>query len=430
MQSQQQSVRGHSLKSFVDSLIQSLPDKLISSQTADQFGLVYFGNVHDAIPRLLILDQSLRLEERCVWQVMRVSITDASKPASLLTQSSLALQCCVDIKTIRRYLHVLRATRWITRCAHVRHRGTVWALHDEPLSLADTLLLDPGYMNFVKSNSINSVKRLQQIAHAVLGMFESDASHEHNYCESRTQLDQIAARLDAHSGTRKHGNGSFFAAPQTFSSGENVDKGANFPIRNSGFFDREICPANVSTAFLTGKFAPSEPMEEEFSSSMDKFPCSSFINTNSNLNTTTTKIPTEIPREEPTEKFSKHGKSNWLEELKWPKRLTSKERELALPALALHDRENAQYLLNYLSDRLSAASRCEAPPVPNPLAYLVKIAGMHANKALMPSTYGVRDERKISAVPEPVKQTVPKPMSRIDAAEEMKKIRRTLGRRT
>src|SRR3990167_6290332 len=142
------------LKRFVDSLINSLPERAGAAE--DQFGLVYLGNVHDAIPRLLILDQGLRLEERCVWQVMRISITDPGRPASLLTQQQLAAQCGVDIKTMRRYLHALRANRWITHCARIHGRGTVWALHDEPLSLADTAVLDPGYTPFIHECSASN----------------------------------------------------------------------------------------------------------------------------------------------------------------------------------------------------------------------------------------------------------------------------------
>ncbi len=417
--------RVQALKRFVESMVTNLPER--AGATEDQFGLVYLGNVHDAIPRLLILDQGLRLEERCVWQVMRISITDPGRPASLLTQSQMASQCCVDIKTMRRYLQCLRATRWITRCAMVRGRGTIWSLHDEPLALADTLLLDPSYLQFIEECALSQQKRLREIGRGILDTLRQDIRKGQDYSRPATQLEQAALRLDAliqSSPTVSHENiigGGYFAIAPNIGQ-QNSSNSEHREICPMGG-DGEICPTEpeLSTTgkfALCGKFVP-----EEKSPSAENFPaCSSFnyLNNINNLNTTTTTKTNPILVNTSTreEKFSKPDdfsessstsaptepteltKSNagsahpeWVAKLKWPTRLREAERRLVLPALTAQNYETAQYLLNYLSDRLQAASRGEARPVPNPVAYLIQIAALHASGNLMPSSWGIRDAK-------------------------------------
>ncbi|CBL45349.1 hypothetical protein HDN1F_35530 [gamma proteobacterium HdN1] len=412
--------RGHALKQFIDSMIQSLPTgSSKNSHSDDQFGLVYLGNVHDSIPRLLVLDQSLRLEERCVWQVMRVGIHDPARPASLLKQSELAEQCSVDTKTIRRYLHALRATRWITRCAMVHGRGTVWALHDEPLSLADTQLLDPGYLQFINECARSKHKRLQDLGQSVLDMLEADIAYGHDSSQPATQIEQAAKRLDALAKTpRKTSSGSFFAA---FPGSQSDQKRSNFERR-------EIFPVDNSrtnfpiTHLSTGKISLS---------SQDKFPygdnlsCSSSKNNKyiyKNTTTTNTDLDKTNTREDnfsSTDKLSSPSPKfqppqplqppHWADQLNWPKALREREKQHALAILTSPQMnlESAQFLLNYLSDRLTAAQRGEAKPLSNCVAYLSKLAEKHRSGDLQPSSWGLREIRQPAAIPVEFKPTTP-----------------------
>src|SRR5690606_35492830 len=91
----------------------------------------------------------------------------------------------------------LRATRWITRCAMVRGRGTVWSLHDEPLSIADTLLLDLGYMQFIDECALSQQKRLRELGRGLLNTLREDVRQGHDYSLPVTQLDQATRRINA-----------------------------------------------------------------------------------------------------------------------------------------------------------------------------------------------------------------------------------------
>ena len=82
------------------------------------------------------------------------------------------LKCSRPI--VSRNLQVLRALRWITLCQVVRgadgqYRGAIYAQHDEPISLAETLLLDSTYLDFLQEETRGDVlKRLNNIKHSVL----------------------------------------------------------------------------------------------------------------------------------------------------------------------------------------------------------------------------------------------------------------------
>lgn len=391
--------KGHALKQFIDTLVNSLPTRAQGND--DQLGLVYLGNVHDAIPRLLILDQGLRLEERCVWQVMRISITDPGRPASLLTQSQLSRQCCVDIKTMRRYLHALRATRWITRCAMVHGRGTVWALHDEPLSVADTLLLDPGYMQFINECAHGNHKRLSELGQAIFTTFQEDVAHGHDYSQPVTQLEQAARRLDALTETpRQNAISTFFATPpSTHENSSNIERREKFPVDNR----REIFPTQPDLSTVGKISLRGKSVREENSSLAGNLSCCSSNSLENkdlykNTTATTNRPPIEIQGNTREENFSRRTEParqtqpDWTKQLQWSSQLKEQEKLLILPVLTASgvSFETAQYLLNYLTDRLAAAKRGDAAAVPNPVGYLIQLSKLHAQGQLQPSSWGLR----------------------------------------
>lgn len=458
--------RGHALKHLVNHLIASLPS---APQGAgdDQLGLVYLGNVHDSIPRLLILDQGLRLEERCVWQIMRICIIDPGRPASLLTQQQLAAQCGVDIKTMRRYLHALRANRWITHCARIHGRGTVWALHDEPLSLADTAVLDPGYTPFIHECSASNIKRLRELGCAVFRTLCTDTAHGHDYSQPVTQLEQMARRFSAletaTAPTRATGNDCHQALPisgKLFFATDSL-VGTNreiFPVHNGKVIhNRAICPTKNEEVIHNGENFPvaSENIStaEENSSHAENFSnaharSSNYLN-NKNINTkttTTTKTNYQNPvreginstaapitnqathqahqQRQPRPRFKPLDTyPDWVEHLRWPQQIKPAERQMMLPALCAHDQANAQYLLNYLIDRLKAGKCGDAPAVPNPVGYLCQIAALHAKGELVESSWGTRRQHQVQT--EPVSES--KQMEKELAMDRMSQLKQQMG---
>ena len=475
--------RGHALKNLVNHLIASLPS---SQQGAgeDQLGLVYLGTVHDSIPRLLILDQGLRLEERCVWQIMRICIIDPARPASLLTQQQLAHHCCVDRKTLRRYLYALRANRWVTQCAKIHGRGTIWALHDEPLALPDTLLLDPDYMAFIQECGRSDIKRLREVGLGVLRTLQHQTAIGLDYSQTIGPLEQVARRMAAlnevspsqstDSSSRQVVGGlsmhsDFYAINAQIRP--NLEHGANFPIGSNEVIHNG---ANFPTADMTRYGAKRPTLEEKFPHAEENSPQtenlvnahthahglnaqargSNYLNNkNKYIKTTTTKHtnqdsaheaadnitePNTFPENRQTPQRRKPRPRlkpldtypAWVENLRWPQQIKPAERDMMLPALCAHDHADAQYLLNYLIDRLRAANRGEAPAVPNPVGYLCQIAALHSNGELAASSWGTRHPSQTQPTLKPKDKTETMLMSQEDkdlAIERLSQLKQKMG---
>ena len=145
------------------------------SQTGDS--VLFVGTWNDSIPRLLIRDPILKPTEVRLWAVIR-TLTDPSSPTAMPGAESLASQCNVSSRTtITTALLILRITRWISLCARVRDQGgrfagCVYALHDEPATLADAMHLDPEYVSFLHEMTQHSTPRVRQVATGVLGTIE------------------------------------------------------------------------------------------------------------------------------------------------------------------------------------------------------------------------------------------------------------------
>lgn len=163
-------------------LIQASLDQLLDDTPAKaNEGLLFLGNWHDALPRLLIQDPILQPVDKVVWQVIKLQAT-AQGATGFPTYDQIARWANVaSDATVARAIAILRSTRWLTLCVQKartrkgRFRGNVYALHDEPLALGDTLHLDPEYMQFLCRLAAKPGEgRVGEVAKAVLGSIELD----------------------------------------------------------------------------------------------------------------------------------------------------------------------------------------------------------------------------------------------------------------
>ncbi len=116
--------------------------------------MLYLGNWQDPIPRLLILDRTLDASDVRLWAYLRTLFTQPGMPTAFPSYKDIQRDLPMAKATLAGCISILRATRWITRCATVRdgrgrYKGNIYALHNEPLNLADTLYLDDEYMAFL-----------------------------------------------------------------------------------------------------------------------------------------------------------------------------------------------------------------------------------------------------------------------------------------
>ena len=138
-------------------------------------GVIFTGNIHHTIPHNLLLDPILSPVDKTLWMVMRASITNPKSPGYIPSRDELSTAMNTSRPTITRARNTLRIGRWMTYCRTVRDKkkrflGDVYLLHEEPLSLEDTLVLDSGYIRFLEDQAAGTgaSKNNRQFAVALL----------------------------------------------------------------------------------------------------------------------------------------------------------------------------------------------------------------------------------------------------------------------
>ncbi len=172
-------------------------------QSNEQSGLLFLGNVHDAVPRRLFLDSRLSPLDKMAWVMIRL-YAQQNEGAVFPTYDELQCQLALphsdkaSRETVSRALLMLRLTGWLSLCKRVRDksgriRGNIYAQHDEPLGLFDAEYFDPGWLDAVADACRHTNKTIRLTALAVLQDIKSDTRMRHRH--SRIAL--IEARLSA-----------------------------------------------------------------------------------------------------------------------------------------------------------------------------------------------------------------------------------------
>ncbi|WP_249267368.1 STY4528 family pathogenicity island replication protein, partial [Pseudomonas aeruginosa] len=137
-------------------------------------GIIFSGNPHETVPRRLLLDKRLTPLERNCWQVFRLLINDdglTAFPTYEQLRPYLGMQPgkIASRETIAKALKVLRLTRWLSLGRRLRNdlngqvQGNVYILHDEPVSPAEALELDPDYMQLLSQSTGDSNRAIREI---------------------------------------------------------------------------------------------------------------------------------------------------------------------------------------------------------------------------------------------------------------------------
>ena len=142
--------------------------------------LLFLGNRHHAFPVVVVHDPILEPVDKLVWMVICQAAQATGTKAVFPSYTDIARLANVSsTSTVSRAIAILRATRWLSLCARNREAngrfgGNVYALHDEPLPLADALHLDPGYMAFLEEAAGHHHARVRRIVQAVSASLDQD----------------------------------------------------------------------------------------------------------------------------------------------------------------------------------------------------------------------------------------------------------------
>ncbi|VVM69749.1 hypothetical protein PS673_01713 [Pseudomonas fluorescens] len=155
-----------------------------SNQTL-QAGFLFSGQSHDVVPRRLLLDTRLTPLERNAWQVFRLMLQGQGLVTPRYEDlqpylSSVPYGASASRETIARVLTMLRLTRWLSLVSRGRDpvngrlQGSLYVLHDEPLTPAEAMELDQTYLELVGHCLSHATKAVRIVAQHMLEEIRQD----------------------------------------------------------------------------------------------------------------------------------------------------------------------------------------------------------------------------------------------------------------
>lgn len=166
-------------------------------------GLLFMGNIHDAYPRRLLLDERLSPLDKTGWMMIRL-YAQQNEGAIFPSYDELQVLLASPYKgkasreTVSRVLLMLRITGWLSLCKRIRDeqgrvRGNIYAQHDEPLTCRDAETLDPGWLDTVAEACRSKNRTISQTARDVLTEIKEDPLMRHRHSHIRLLEDRLGS---------------------------------------------------------------------------------------------------------------------------------------------------------------------------------------------------------------------------------------------
>ena len=383
--------------------IQQAADKLThqnNSQDETEVGsLIYMGNVHDSFPRGLITDPILNSEEIHTWMLMRLEVSDQFSVTRIPNQNSLMEQLKCSRPIVSRNLQVLRAMRWITLCQVVRgadgqYRGAIYAQHDEPISLAETLLLDSSYLDFLQEETKGDVlKRLNNIKHSVL-----------KHTDYRLLTDEMALTPESGIGSMLRRMSSNLSSnpldtvlacpPETIEpnnelncyESESIPEEVRNLLRKDDNEKSHVKSFYVDTANIYSRDRVPIPEDSHKYREVAQDKSIDMANHVNNFYTAYSSSGSSS--------ISNIKKTTTTQKLRIPKCLsgTKRKSEYAHDLARKLPEDQQQYILDFVEDRHKAGEQGISKPMPNPIGFLISMVERMQNGTFVPSGYGERNK--------------------------------------
>lgn len=301
------------------------------SNQALQAGFLFSGQPHEVVPRRLLLDCRLTPLERNAWQVFRLMLQGQGVVTPRYEDlqpylSSVPYGGSASRETIARVLTMLRLTRWLSLVSRGRDhlsgrlQGSLYVLHDEPLTPAEAMELDQDYLELVGHALDHATKAVRIVAQHVLEEIRQDTDID---------LGRLPTRLDSWSDhwTKK-----------------GLDKASDEPLHDSELGGNHL---------VRNRAGPSSESELGPSANVS----GSVRNPNAACTVLKESIST-VPRATPA-----------VDNLRWPDplQLSPSERQAVTVALGKLKPADRQAVLN------EAGARCAAGGIRKPTAYLMSL---------------------------------------------------------
>lgn len=199
MEEQEHSPKIVALLSHIEKILAETPSTSgkggAGAQTGDQ--LLFLGSWQVTLPMLILHDPVLSSDAKVLWGLIK-SNADPRTICAMPDYKTLRTGVRVNSNnTLRAAIMELRATRLLSiyrrpRTLQGRFSGNLYVLYDEPVSLADALYMDPGYLDFLREARGHARCDLRTLASAILTTLGEQLDHD------KDPLAQPASPLEHH----------------------------------------------------------------------------------------------------------------------------------------------------------------------------------------------------------------------------------------
>ncbi|WGT27958.1 STY4528 family pathogenicity island replication protein [Pseudomonas marginalis] len=168
------------------------------SNQALQAGFLFSGQSHEVVPRRLLLDNRLTPLERNAWQIFRFMLQGQGVVTPRYEDlqpylSSVPYGTSASRETIARVVTMLRLTRWLSLVSRGRDQlsgrlqGSLYVLHDEPLTPAEAMELDQDYLELVGHALDHATKAVRIVAQHIVEEIRQDTDIDQGRLPTRLE---------------------------------------------------------------------------------------------------------------------------------------------------------------------------------------------------------------------------------------------------
>ncbi len=353
----------------LDKLIKATIARVEASRDGGAADTVLFlGNRHHSFPTAVIRDPVLEPVDKLVWMVIMLAVRETGANTAFPSYETISRLANVSSRsTIARAIAILRASRWLTLCGRMRKasgrfRGNVYALHDEPLPLADVIHLDGDYMAFLNKAVSHGHARVRTVAKGVLASIDEDVGGGRDVCALEHPIER---RIQSAVSTGNEGLRRFFSFTRDAIQQIRQDSMGNIQARDH----RDQNSNSVETRV------------QKSNAHKSNSGCSS----SNNKKTTTTSG-------EGASKILHAGEDG--EPLVYPRRLGDNQRDIANRYLSTLAPEDRQPILDELEGRFQAEQK-GMKPVYDEISFLFRLCELMKSGEFVPNLgIKVRDARR------------------------------------
>jgi hypothetical protein len=352
----------------LDKLIKATIARVEASPDGAADTVLFLGNRHQSFPTAVIRDPVLEPVDKLVWMVIMLAVRETGVNTAFPSYEAISRMANVSSRsTIARAIAILRASRWLTLCGRMRKasgrfRGNVYALHDEPLPLADVIHLDGDYMAFLNKAVSHGHARVRTVVKGVLASIDEDVGGGRNVCALEHPIER---RIQSGVSTGNEGLRRFFS----------FTRDAIQQIRQDSMGNRQTRDRHDQNSNSV------ETRVRKSNGQKSNSGCSS----NNNKKTTTTSG-------EASSKFVPVGEHG--EPLVYPRRLGDNQRDIANRYLFTLAPEDRQPILDELEGRFQAELK-GMKPVYDEISFLIRLCELMKSGEFVPNLgIKVRDVRR------------------------------------